>query len=293
MGEAHLSTKQRTSPLASLSLEAEWLEADGLGGFASGTASGLRTRRYHALLNHAATPPTGRRVLVNALEAWLDTPAGSFALSSHAYLPDAIHPDGVKHLARFTHEPWPTWTYRLPDGSEVAHELFVPHGTAAVVASWRLTRRGEGGAVLRMRPLLSGRDQHALHHENPAFRFEPTPHGECLRFEPYPGFVTVIRANGAYAHEPLWFRGFRYDEERARGFPHAEDLASPGTFHFDLAAGEALWLAAASEAPRASAVQLRENERARRAAFPSPLHRAADAYFARRGPGHTIVAGYP
>ncbi|TMA58821.1 MAG: hypothetical protein E6J80_04510, partial [Deltaproteobacteria bacterium] len=29
--------------------EAEWLEADGLGGFASGTVSGMRTRRYHAL----------------------------------------------------------------------------------------------------------------------------------------------------------------------------------------------------------------------------------------------------
>ncbi|TMA37779.1 MAG: hypothetical protein E6J79_09235, partial [Deltaproteobacteria bacterium] len=29
---------------------AEWLEADGLGGFASGTVSGIRTRRYHALL---------------------------------------------------------------------------------------------------------------------------------------------------------------------------------------------------------------------------------------------------
>ena len=29
---------------------AEWLEADGLGGFASGTTSGVRTRRYHALL---------------------------------------------------------------------------------------------------------------------------------------------------------------------------------------------------------------------------------------------------
>jgi predicted glycogen debranching enzyme len=272
----------------------EWLEADGLGGFASGTAAGLRTRRYHALLNHAATPPTGRRVLVNALEAWLDTAAGSFALSSHAYLPDAMHPDGARHLAHFTHEPWPTWTYRLPDGSEVLHELFVPRGTAAVVASWRLARRGgTGRALLRVRPLLSGRDQHALHHENPAFRFEPTALGDGLRFEPYPGFVTVMRANGAYAHEPLWLRGFRYDEERARGFPHAEDLASPGTFRFDLAAGEALWLAAAGEAPRASAPQLRERERTRRASFRSPLERAADAYVVRRGPGHSIVAGYP
>src|SRR5437899_1128478 len=36
---------------------AEWLEADGLGGFASGTVSGIRSRRYHALLLTATTPP--------------------------------------------------------------------------------------------------------------------------------------------------------------------------------------------------------------------------------------------
>ena len=58
-------------------LEAEWLEADGLGGFASGTVSGIRTRRYHALLLAATTPPTGRIVLVNGLEAWVETPAGT------------------------------------------------------------------------------------------------------------------------------------------------------------------------------------------------------------------------
>jgi glycogen debranching enzyme len=34
--------------LAKMKLD-EWLEADGLGGFASGTVSGIRTRRYHAL----------------------------------------------------------------------------------------------------------------------------------------------------------------------------------------------------------------------------------------------------
>ena len=46
----------------------EWLEADGLGGFASGTASGERTRRYHALLLTATTPPTGRMALVSGFD---------------------------------------------------------------------------------------------------------------------------------------------------------------------------------------------------------------------------------
>src|SRR5262249_27138784 len=40
--------------------DAEWLEADGLGGFASGKVSGIRTRRYHALLLTATTPPPAR-----------------------------------------------------------------------------------------------------------------------------------------------------------------------------------------------------------------------------------------
>jgi glycogen debranching enzyme len=46
--------------------QTEWLEADGLGGFASGTTAGIRTRRYHALLLTATTPPTGRMVPLSA-----------------------------------------------------------------------------------------------------------------------------------------------------------------------------------------------------------------------------------
>ena len=48
-------------------LTAEWLEADGLGGFASGTVGGGRTRRYHAWL--LAALADGRRlVLVNGAD---------------------------------------------------------------------------------------------------------------------------------------------------------------------------------------------------------------------------------
>ncbi len=60
--------------MTSLPLDAEWLEADAEGGFASGTVAGYRTRRYHALLLTPTTPPTGRVVLVNGVEAWVDTP---------------------------------------------------------------------------------------------------------------------------------------------------------------------------------------------------------------------------
>src|SRR6201988_1029860 len=97
----------------------EWLEADGLGGFASGTATGIRTRRYHALLLTATTPPTGRIVLVNGIEAWIETASGRFALSSQRYLPDVLYPDGMQSVADFCSTPWPTWSFMMADGSRI------------------------------------------------------------------------------------------------------------------------------------------------------------------------------
>ena len=99
-----------SSPSAS-----EWLEADGLGGFASGTAGGIRTRRYQAILLTASSPPTGRVVLVNGFEAWLETPAGSVALTSQRYAPDVVYPDGAGRIETFAPDPCPSWTFALPD----------------------------------------------------------------------------------------------------------------------------------------------------------------------------------
>src|SRR5438552_3512707 len=121
---------------------AEWLEADGLGGFASGTVSGVRTRRYHALLLTATTPPAGRMVLVNGFDAWVETQHGTFAISSQRYSPDVIHPDGASRIESFEHEPWPRWRYKIDDDLVLEQELFVPKGESAVFISWRLVAGG-------------------------------------------------------------------------------------------------------------------------------------------------------
>jgi predicted glycogen debranching enzyme len=279
----------------------EWLEADGLGGFASGTVAGVRTRRYHALLLAATAPPTGRTVLVNGFDAWVETEGGRFAISSQRYLPDVVDPDGTSRIDGFTNEPWPHWSYRLADGTLVEQELFVPKGLPLVALLWRVHDR-RVPATLTVRPFLSGRDYHSLHHENPDFRFDARRDGDVVSWQPYasvPG--TVALASGGYFHEPHWYRRFLYDEERARGLDFAEDLGSPGYFRFDLARGEAVLLlasdAAGAFAPDASAqamlASLRDAERTRRQAFRSGLERAGDAYLVKRGSGRTIIAGYP
>jgi predicted glycogen debranching enzyme len=283
----------------------EWLEADGLGGFACGTASGIRTRRYHALLLTATTPPTGRMVLVNGFDAFLDTPSGTYALSSQRYEPGVVSPDGAERIVSFTTDPWPTWVFDLPCGTSLQFELFVPHERPAVVLRWQL-RRGTGPISLRVRPFFSGRDYHSMHHENGAFQFEPVAVSRgAVRFAPYAGVPGVtVATTGTYRHAPAWYRRFLYDAEAARGLDAAEDLAAPGEFTWTIeTVGDGALAVLLADRHGCPVVDLddierlaacwRDAEQARRASFPSALDRAADAYLVRRGAGRTLVAGYP
>jgi predicted glycogen debranching enzyme len=279
----------------------EWLETDGLGGFAMGTADGVRTRRYHGLLV-AGDASGGRMMLVNGVEVWVEIEGHRLALSSHRYAPGVVHPDGRSRIADFTTEPWPTWSYALGHFGSIVQEVFVVGGRNTAVVTWRFEPATPGGppARLSVRPLFSGRDYHALHHENPAFDFEPRRQGAVLTWTPYAGVPSVhVGSNGAYRHDPLWFRQFEYAEERARGLDAFEDLASPGEWAFALAGPDdraALTLTAQfedAEAGAAGAGAVRSAEARRRAAFATPLDRAADGYLIRRGAGRTVVAGYP
>jgi predicted glycogen debranching enzyme len=298
-----MSRMQRFDP------NAEWLEADGLGGFASGTVSGIRTRRYHALLLTATTPPAGRMVLVNGFDAWVETRDGSIPLSSQHYTPDIIHPDGASHIESFEYEPWPRWRYRISDELSIEQEILVPHGQSTVFISWRLVAdiggTGQGSptpaTTLRVRLFLSGRDFHSTHHENGVFRFDAEQNSRRVRFRSYNGVPAVIAlSNGNYEHEPTWYRKFLYAEELARGLDATEDLASPGAFTFSLSQNPAVLMLAAEghaitdiESIETRYPQIRSNELRRRENFRSLFERAADTYLVRRGTGKTLIAGYP
>ena len=262
--------------------EAEWLEADGQGGYASGTVGLVHTRRYHALLLHAATPPTGRAVLVNGMEAWVETASECFALSTHHYAPDTLYPDGATYVTRFTDDPWPTWVFTLPDGTTVEHSMFVSRDTGETVLRWQANRP----VRLVVRLLMSGRDYHGLQRENPAFDFTTRRVGTAWAWQPYPDHPAVTaRANGHWSDAPDWYRNFLYTAERDRGLDAIEDLASPGRFDWDLAQPAHLILRASTPGDATPDV-LADTERSRR-----PDARAI--YIARRSSGLTILAGFP
>lgn len=273
-----------------LPLDAEWLETDGLGGYALGTVRMDRRRRYHGLLITATTPPTGRMVLVAGQELLLSTPDGHYALSTQSYRGGVLHPRGFDHLTHFDPVPWPTWTFALPKGDRFRLELLVRRGGGTFLQLTRLS--GAGPAWLEVLPLLAAREDHHLHHENAAFDFSAQVEGPMVRVRPYAGGPGVtINSNGHFTPRPLWYRNFHLALEQARGLDDEEDLATPGAFGFELNAparwsyhaGDGLLLAANGEAFA--------RERARRTRLGQ--RRYAEDFLVTRAAGESIVAGYP
>lgn len=281
----------------------EWLETDGMGGFASGTVGGWRSRRYHALLQVALRPPAQRMVLVNGFDAEVCTESRTWAISSQRYTPDVTHPDGRGRLIKFTPEPWPSWTFENVDGVRVRQEIFVPKGRSVTIVTWS-AEEAAGPMELAVRPFLSGRDFHSFHHENPHFRMSAEVTGQRVLWNPYDGGPRIASfANGVYSHAPQWYRNFQHDEERERGLDFCEDLVCPGVLRWDLSRGEAFWLIGTpgelarvvdGEGSLEHAVRrIRDLERARRRALGTPEDRAADTYLVRGTYGGTLIAGYP
>src|SRR5258706_16212918 len=88
----------------------EWLEANGLGGWASGTVAGCHTRRYHGLLVAATRPPVGRMVMLSKLAETIELDGRRIELDTNRY-PGAVSPRGYEHLSSFTLDPMPTFVF--------------------------------------------------------------------------------------------------------------------------------------------------------------------------------------
>jgi predicted glycogen debranching enzyme len=135
-------------------IDREWLVANGLGGFASGTISGVLTRRYHGLLVSALPSPLGRVVMLSSLFEQIILPDGSTAeLGGIERRNGDTHVPGAEHLTTFLLAAGlPEWRYRI--GSyELEKKILLPHLQNTVYIQYRILR-GEGPLVIRLSPFF-------------------------------------------------------------------------------------------------------------------------------------------
>tara|TARA_R110002049_G_scaffold234002_1_gene407310 strand:- start:10532 stop:12496 length:1965 start_codon:yes stop_codon:yes gene_type:complete len=281
----------------------EWLETDGLGGFTSGTVSGQRTRRYHALLLVAQKSPADRVVLVNGLDTWVQIRGGTHPISTQYYRGEVESPSGYRYLKSFTNDPWPTWRYQITDEITIVQELFVPDRVQGVAVRWSIDGPRDD-VLVHVRPFLSGRDFHGTHHANPDFDSTTSRDEHSISWQPYTDRPRVYaQTNGAFDESFDWYNSFLYTAERDRGLDDMEDLASPGEFHWSLSNQDAYLLlsagqsfadlcggAANSAEDTYETVANKKRARRKQAGQESEIIRS---YVVDRRKGKTIIAGYP
>jgi predicted glycogen debranching enzyme len=230
--------KRETCADLEATLRREWLETNGLGGFASSTIIGLNTRRYHGLLVAATKPPVGRFVLLSKLEETVFIDEQPFELSANLY-PGVIHPQGFHYLKQFRLEPFPVFTYEV-GGIEVEKTVYMVYGENSTVICYELrgNTHSESPRNLRLeiRPLIAFRDYHSTTHENSAINNNVEERSGLATVTPYPGLPSLHLAHNAAWLQKTgnWNRNFEYEAERERGLDYVEDLFNPLILHFDL-----------------------------------------------------------
>ncbi|SCG15435.1 glycogen debranching enzyme, putative [Micromonospora echinofusca] len=278
----------------------EWLVTDGLGGYATGTVSGLRTRRYHGLLVVAGETPASRRVGLVGLDPAVLFPSGArVRLGAHEWASGDVDPRGFELLERFDlTDGLPRWRWRIGD-VVIERELAMTHGRSCVAVVHRLV---SGGPVrLDLAAVCTWRDAHGERRaDGPAPRAESVPGGAVVE-----GAFRI--AGPDWTPEGQWWRGAHHREEAARGLNPDEDLWYAGRFSGALERpGDTVSVLAwagelVEEPPPATEVVAAARARNRRVvaaakpadAVEATLTLAADAVVVDTATGPDVVAGYP
>jgi predicted glycogen debranching enzyme len=295
-----------------VALTREWLETNGLGGFASSTIVGLNTRRYHGLLTAALKPPVGRFVLLSKLEETLIIDGQRFELSVNQY-PGAVHPQGYQYLKHFRLDPFPVFTYEV-GGVEIEKSVFMIHGENSTVIQYEIRStsnttndepRVTNHAFLELRPLIAFRDFHSTTHENNGLNPAVGKEAGIATVAPYEGLPALHVAHDADEFEAtgFWYRHFEYAVEHERGLDWTEDLFSPFALRFDLSHRTRIAVIASTErrdVHRADEYRQAEIDRRQAVLAASPSEddfirawvAAADQFIVAREDHKTVIAGY-
>ncbi len=280
----------------------EWLETNGIGGFAASTVAGANTSRYHGLLTAAIKPPLGRVTMLSKFEETLILDDRKFELSSNQY-PLRVHPDGYIFLKNFRLDPFPVWTFEV-EGIKIEKKIFMVDGQNTTVCQWSVTGGRQAEISLELKPLFSFVDYHALQRESHEINMEFTAENDCVSIQPINDLPELFLNHNAAEVEKTgyWYRNFEYEIEKQRGFDFSEDLFQPFKLKFDF--NDTAIVIVSTEKQSISAVEKIEKGEIKRREnlikdagadddFARQLVLAADQFIVSRGEGKTIIAGYP
>jgi predicted glycogen debranching enzyme len=280
----------------------EWLETNGLGGYASGTLSGTNTRSYHGLFVAATHPPVGRNVLLSKLEENIFLNGTSHLLSCNQF-PGLVFSSPLSALKKFVQDPFPVFHYEI-GGIEIKKTICFVHNENVLAITYEVLK-GADEFTMELKPFIAYRDFHALAKANSGISHD-TVFGEgLLCLKPYKDQTPlyIYAENSSFRYAPEWIYNFEYPAEQSRGLNYREDLFMNGQFVLKLKPGARVSIIISTAAPQEKdAFKMIDAEKKRRDSLSAglPVHNdftrtlalAADQFLVKRGDLKTIIAGY-
>lgn len=287
----------------------EWIETNGIGGFASSTLIGANVRRYHGLL----VVPAGRgesipHVLLSKLEETMHLDGRNFDLSTNQY-PFIIFPEGHHNIERFEYDLFPRFVYQL-GGVIIQKTLLMLQGENTILIRYDV-RRADRPFTMSIRPLCAFREAAKLTRENPDIDTNLLSVDEKrFVFRPYAELPELHfwHSHGTTEEKFYWYKNTEYRKEQERGREFSEDLFSPAVLHVPLKEEDTLDIVVSTQAGRIDHIAARgakvvfEDEVERRARhvadFPleHPMARAmaltSESFFLTKGGAHDLMGGY-
>lgn len=280
----------------------EYVEANGLGGYCSGTFSGAHSRKYHGLLVSALRPPVERVMVVSKIQETIIDGAQSLELGCNQF-PGALYPMGFRYVSGFRREMFPEWEFQVK-GIKIRKTIAAVFGEHTTLVLYEVIEAPDKFAML-LQPFYASRSIHHLSHANSYFGepyifekgiFQTMNYQGCPEF-----FISVPRSQ--FIEDRSWHYNFEFQQEYLRGMDFLEDLFSHGRFAVSMRKGSRLGVIVSLDHPAGKdAFRLFRAERKRREALirdveHEPVLRAltlaADQFVVKRDDGNTIIAGYP
>jgi predicted glycogen debranching enzyme len=233
----------------SIATSREWLVTNGIGGYASGTLSGVITRRYHGLLVAALQPPLGRTVLLSKLEETVSYLGQMLPLFTNRWsgAEAQLHPQGFYHQRQFQLEGTiPTWSFACGDAL-LQKRIWMQRLANTTYIQYRLERACRP-MQLTIKALVDYRDFHRnTHAGNWQMVVEPVDKG--IRIVAYVGAIPfyLLSDKGVVSPQAVWYRNFFWWQEHERGMDALSDNLYVAEFQVSLRAGETLTLVASTD----------------------------------------------
>ena len=295
----------------------EWLVTNGIGGYASGTISGVLTRRYHGLLIASLKPPVARTLLLTKLDETVNYNGQTYDLSTNIWADGTVAPQGYLNIESFYLDgTTPVWNFAFADGL-LEKRIWMQKGENTTYIRYTY-RRGSLPLKLSLKALVNYRDHHSKtegkspflinSHKKKGLEIKASTDAPSLYLFPT---YNNHNNNFSWSIANTWYRNFTLAVEKYRGEDDIEDHLLAATGSITINSGDSLTIIASTQVEKVQVSNEKhqqeqelinlfysQNQLETAPEWIEQLVLAADQFIVDRPlwdnlEGKTIIAGYP